>query len=440
MQSAGGRTGPLAVLLRGAGAPDPAPVLRLRGLGFALVDEADSVLIDEARTPMIIAKRAPDDAFDYAAALSVAAALETPADFVVPPGSLVAELTDAGRATLAARTAGLGGLWRHRRAREEVAEQALAALHLFQRDRDYILRDGKVEIVDEYTGRVAEGRKWERGLQQLIEAKEQAERSPRDLTAARVTCQSFFRRYARLAGMSGTAAEHAAEFHVVYGLSVVRIPTHRTIRRRCQGQAIHAASAARWDAVAEAAVAAARTGRAVLIGTRSVAASEEVAKRLAARGLPHAVLNARQDGDEAAVVAKAGMRGRITVATNMAGRGTDIKLAPGLAALGGLHVIVTECNDSPRIDRQLIGRAARQGDPGSWQAIVCLCDELFQLHVPQPLLRLAGARLPGGWVTLTLLRRLAQYNAGQRHAGERRAVTRNEGSATKSLAFAGNPK
>jgi preprotein translocase subunit SecA len=412
--------------------------LRLTGLGFAIVDEADSILIDEARTPLIIAAR--DDAaqsIDHAKALQMAASLRPGEHYELLIDRRAAELTDRGREFLATITASFGGVWRYRRAREEIARQALAALHLYERDHQYIVRDGKVEIVDEYTGRVAEGRKWEHGLHQMIEAKEQAELSPRDQTSARITYQSLFRRYARLAGMSGTAAEHRSELWAVYGLRTVRIPTHRPVRRRCTGRILYPDAGSRWEAVAEAAARTAAAGRPVLVGTRSVAASERISRCLADRGLLHTVLNAHQDRDEAEIVALAGQPQRITVATNMAGRGTDIRLADGIAELGGLHVILTEYHESRRIDRQLIGRGARQGDPGSWEAIVCADDALFTLHVPWlvRLLRVWGHSEMR--MKPNLLRVVAQLVAERKYVRDRRSVLRVERNAAKQLAFVG---
>ena len=417
---------------RPAAAANQQPVLR--GLGFAIVDEADSALIDEARTPLIIARTGGETGLDYTEALRIAASLVPGEHFRIDNGRRMAELAEAGRTWLAGQAGAMPGLWRHRRAREEIVEQALAAQHLFRRDRHYILRDGKVEIVDEYTGRVAEGRRWERGLHQLIEAKEGLVPTARDRTAARITYQNLFRRYVRLAGMSGTAAEHAAEFLAVYGLRVVRVPTHRPVRRSCRGHRLHPTDAGRWAQVADAAGREAAAGRPVLIGTRSVAASEAVAAVLAARGLPHTVLNARQDRDEAATVARAGEAGRITVATNMAGRGTDIRLGPGVAARGGLHVILTEFHESPRIDRQLVGRCARQGDPGSWEAVVCREDELFRAFLPR--LRRALHALPP-LLALFGLRRLAQSAAEARHGRDRRRLLAAERAARRNLALAG---
>lgn len=406
----------------------------LKGLGYAIIDEADSALIDEARTPLIIARTGGEPGLDYAAALRIAHDLTSGEHYQVDHGRRSTELADSGRTFLADRADAMPGLWRHRRAREEIVEQALAAQHLYQRDRHYILRDDKVEIVDEYTGRVAEGRRWERGLHQLIEAKEGLMPTARDRTAARITYQSLFRRYVRLAGMSGTAAEHATEFVSVYGLEVVRIPTHRPVQRKCLGRALHRTAMARWDAVAKAASREAALGRPVLIGTRSVAASEAVAAALAGHGLPHTVLNARQDRDEANIVARAGQEGRITVATNMAGRGTDIRLGAGIAARGGLHVILTEFHESPRIDRQLIGRCARQGEPGSWEAIVSLEDELFHSFVPR--LRHALSGLPRG-LALAGLRRVAQTMAEAQHGRDRRSLLAVERTSRRKLALVG---
>lgn len=411
-----------------------AGMIVLRGLGYAIVDEADSALIDEARTPLIIAERTGEPELHYQTVLDIARSLQNDTHYTLNIVRRSVELTAAGRSALAAHADALGGMWRHLRAREEMTEQALAALYLFQRDRHYILRDGKVHIVDEYTGRVAEGRNWERGLHQLIEVKEGAAVSPQNRTTARITYQSFFRRYVRLSGMSGTAKEHTAEFHTVYGLGVVSVPTHRPPRRQCLGRALAATSQARWYAVAEAAAREVAKGRPVLIGTRSVSASEMLSAVLTERGLEHTVLNARQDKDEAEVVAQAGHPGRITVATNMAGRGTDIRLSEEVVERGGLHVILTEYHESARIDRQLIGRCARQGDPGSWEAIVSVEDELFGAHTR----RLCEAA--GHWrseMALEALRRAAQFGAELRHARDRRTLLAAERAARRMFAFAG---
>ncbi len=408
-----------------------APPLLLRGLGFAIVDEADSVLVDEARTPLIIsADSGPGNDPGWDAALEVARGLCAGEDYeAITPRKLV-RLTDRGRARLEAEEARRGGLWAIRAAREELAQQALSALLMYRRDAEYVVADGKVQIVDEGTGRIAEGRTWERGLHQLIEAKEGVERTGRRVTLARITYQRFFRRYLRLSGMTGTGWELAGEIRAVYGLPVVRIPTNRPPRRRNLGARLLPDEAAKWEAVAEAARAAAARGRAVLVGTRSVAASEALSARLAARGLPHTVLNARSHADEAQIVARAGAPGRVTVATNMAGRGTDIHLDPAVRAAGGLHVILTEHHESARVDRQLIGRGARQGDPGSFEAIVARDDELFR--------HFAGAATRA--LPLAALRRLAQARAEATRAAERARTMRSDIESRDRMGFAGVPE
>lgn len=427
--------------LAGAGSGSPLPVL-LRGLYFAIVDEADSVLIDEARTPLIISSDV-DDANGrvlYEQALALAASLDRRRHYLLRPQERSIELSDAGRAAVAEFARGLPGLWRIPRAREEVVEQGLSALHLFQLDRHYLIVDGKVQIVDEYTGRVMADRSWERGLHQMIEVKEQLDLSKRRDTISRITYQRFFRRYLRLAGMTGTAIEVAPEMRSVYALDVLRIPPNRPLIRRDLGQRVFVDSDRRWAAVVERAAGMHAGGRAVLIGTRSVAASELVSQRLTTAGLPHALLNARQDADEAAIIAQAGQPGRITVATNMAGRGTDIVLSPEVRAAGGLHVILSEYHDAARIDRQLFGRAGRQGDPGSCEAIVALDDELFVAHA-SPLLDWLRARAsPDGRLPDALgrlLRRFAQRAAERQHSRIRRQTVELDQRVEQSLAFAG---
>lgn len=419
------------------------PTARLRGLYYAIVDEADSVLIDEARTPLIIASDVEDPhgrAF-YEQALALAASLDRRLHYRLRPQERSVELSDAGRAAVAEFAAGLPGLWSIARAREELVEQGLSALHLYQLDRHYLVADDKVQIVDEYTGRVMADRSWERGLHQMIEVKEGLDLSRRRDTISRITYQRFFRRYLRLAGMTGTAIEVAPEMRAVYALDVVRIPPNRPVIRRDLGQRLFVDSDRRWAAVVERAAAMRACGRAVLIGTRSVAASEVASQRLTAAGLPHAVLNARQDAHEAEVVATAGQSGRITVATNMAGRGTDILLSPEVRQAGGLHVVLTEFHDAARIDRQLFGRAGRQGDPGSCEAIVSLDDELFRAHVPPRLLAWLRTRTGSDGVLPARLARPLRHHvqaaAERQHSRVRRQTLEMDKRVQQSLAFAG---
>ncbi|OFZ97963.1 MAG: hypothetical protein A2Z64_12680 [Betaproteobacteria bacterium RIFCSPLOWO2_02_67_12] len=321
-----------------------------------------------------------------------------------------------------------------------MVRQALSAIHLFQRDQHYVIAEGKVQIVDEFTGRIMPDRSWERGLHQMIEAREGVELSARRETLARITYQRLFRRYLLLAGMTGTALEVAEEVWSVYRLPVVKVPLNRPSRREMHAGRLLATARAKWDAVAATAERITRREqRPLLIGTRSVQASEELSRVLTARGLAHALLNAKQDRSEAEIIAAAGNAATITVATNMAGRGTDIRLGPQVAEHGGLHVILTECHESARVDRQLFGRCARQGDPGDCQAIVSLEDELFRVYAPW-LTRLA-ARLGGGeerarWA-LAILRVVAQAAAERRNSSIRRDTLRQDRRLEKTLAFSG---
>ena len=400
-----------------------------RGLHYAIVDEADSVLVDEARTPLIISGKSGDTLEQrvYQEALGLGAQLERDRDFTLDDRERAVRLTPAGLDRLERLGAALGGVWSGPQRRQELVRQALTALCLILRDKHYLVRDGKVQIVDEYTGRVMEGRTWEHGLHQLVEAKEGCTVTGRNDPLARITYQRFFRRYLRLAGMTGTAREVAGEIWAVYRLPVVRIPTNRPVVRRSLGDRVHRTAAEKWEAVVARVAAVHRQGRPVLIGTRSVAASEHLSALLSQAELPHQVLNARQDAEEAAIIARAGEAGRITVATNMAGRGTDITLGPGIAQAGGLHVIATERHDAGRIDRQLFGRCGRQGDPGSYEAILSLEDELVAVH--------------GGGVAGLVSRRRAvrgaQRAAERLHSRMRRDLLKADTQLETALAFSG---
>ena len=356
----------------------------LRGLCMAIIDEADSILIDEARVPLILSRPVPNgQERDYLGqSLALARNLREGRDFGLDRTSRSVELTVAGRERLEKAAAGLGAIWRNRLHREETAGLALAALHLYRADRDYLVRAGQVHIIDETTGRIAPGRAWSRGLHQLIEMKEACEPTAPTVTAAQITYQRFFPRYLRLGGLSGTLSESRAELLAVYGLPVRRVPLRRPDQRRVLPSRLFHDRKALRDAVADRVAEIQRSGRPVLLGNESVADSEALSERLTAAGLEHAVLNARQDGAEAHIVAQAGQPGRITVTTNMAGRGTDIPLAPGVAERGGLHVISCQLNAARRIDRQLAGRCARQGDPGSVETWLSLHSVLLRRTCP----------------------------------------------------------
>ncbi|HVY06017.1 MAG TPA: DEAD/DEAH box helicase, partial [Burkholderiales bacterium] len=332
----------------------------LRGLCMAIVDEADSILIDDARVPLVISEpsRNPQSAQYLAGALELAASLILETEFTLDRPGMTATLTTQGRARIEEACVSNGTAWRNRLHREETVCQALAALHLYERDRNYLVREDGIVIIDEATGRAAPGRVWSRGLHQLIEVKEGREPTGETATAAQITYQRFFQRYLALGGMSGTLREARAELASVYGLRIIEIPTHRPCRREVLPTRLFGDRAAQMRAVVSEVATLSHSGRPVLIGTDSVAASQELSRLLAGAGVAHKVLDASQDREEAQVVALAGQRGRVTVATNMAGRGTDIALGEGVAQLGGLHVISCQLNASARIDRQLAGRCA----------------------------------------------------------------------------------
>jgi preprotein translocase subunit SecA len=427
--------------LRGRAARDEELVLR--GLCFGLVDEADSVFVDEARTPLILSSSAgaADEKTQCEQTLAFARQLSAGGDYVIDLAGRSVSLTAAGRDKVSDLATDLGGVWTSVRAREELITQALSALILFRRDQHYVVSDGKVQIVDESTGRVMPDRSWERGLHQLIEVKEQCEPTERRETLARLTYQRLFRRYIRLAGMTGTAREVTREIRRVYGLQTVRIPLHRQSRREYGVPVVCETRTEKWRRVAATVERlAVFGGRPVLIGTRSVQASEEISEVLREHGIQHALLNAKQDEEEAHVIALAGQASRVTVATNMAGRGTDIRLGEGVAERGGLHVILTEYHESRRVDRQLFGRCGRQGDPGSCEAIVSLEDEIYAVYaasatgVVERLGRI-GARLPeafhGG------LRWLAQFRAERRNREIRMQNLRHDRRLDSVLAFSG---
>ena len=418
--------------------------LRMRGLHFAIVDEADSVLVDEARTPLIISGQADGQVTTATAteALAIADALAEGEDYTIVQDEKRIILTEAGRARIAQfAEAQESTSWRGVVAREEMARQALSARHLFHRDEQYLVRDGKVQIIDEHTGRAMPDRAWSDGLHQMIEVKEGCEPSARRTTIARMTYQRFFRRYRYLSGMSGTARQVAHELWSVYKLPVVRIPTHRPIQRLHLPDRVLPTTAQKWDVAMARIAELHELGAPILLGTRSVASSEEAARRLAEAGLPYRVINAAQDAEEAAVVAVAGERGRITVATNMAGRGTDIQLADGVEELGGLHVLMVDRHEARRIDDQLAGRSGRQGQKGCFQAILSLEDPLLDFPLA-PLARNADllARPFMGEAFARWLLRYAQRRTERIHARMRADVLKTDAMQSKVLAFTGRPE
>jgi preprotein translocase subunit SecA len=353
-----------------------------RDLNFAFVDESDSVFIDEARTPLIIAMptrpATPEECVVYLWADALARKFRWNEHFTFDAKKDKIELTEAGKAEVRWSNPPSG---EHSHAFDKLFEHIERACHShyrYIRDQHYMIHDNKIVIVDEYTGRPMPDRHWRDGLHQAVEAKEQVPITLASDHAAKITFQSYFRLYKKLAGMTGTAAQNWVEIRRVYRLWVVCIPTNRPVIREHLPDRVFPTEDAKFDAIVTEVAQLQAAGRPVLIGTRSVEKSEKLSEKLTAAGVEHQVLNARQNEQEAEIVSQAGMPGRVTIATNMAGRGTDIKLGPGGAAAGGLHVLGTERHDARRVDRQLIGRAGRQGDPGSGQFFVSLEDELLE--------------------------------------------------------------
>ena len=436
---------PAALMARIAdGAGSGTDRLVQRGLPYALIDEADSVLIDEAVTPLIISGEAPNpeqvEAFQEAATL--AAQLETPPHYRVDARYHEVDLTPAGKQRVAELTKDMPGIWRGARRAEEMIVQALTARTFYVRDKQYVLHEDKVVIVDEFTGRLMPDREWRDGLHQAVSAREGIEVQPPKDTYARVSFQRFFRLYRKLGGMTGTAAEAWREFWQIYHLPVVTLPTNRPCQRRVLPDRIYATESAKWKAIVEDCRRLHAGGRPLLIGTRSVGASERLSAMLTAEGLEHQVLNARRHAEEAQIVAAAGQPGKITVATNMAGRGTDIKLGQGVEALGGLYVIATERHEAGRIDRQLFGRCARQGDLGTAQAVISLEDELLTRRTPH---LAASLRKRHGQtdreISSHVTRRLfdiAQRRAERLALAQRKGVLQSDNWLDEYLGFAGS--
>ncbi len=417
----------------------------MRGLHAVIVDEADSVLVDEAVTPLIIAQRRENPVLRTAcrAASVLADALVAGRDYTLETRYREVELTDAGMMAVESLAERLPPLWRGPGRRRELIEQAISARIFFLKDKNYVIQDGRVVIVDEFTGRIMPNRSWSEGLHQAIEAKEGIEITEPNETMARLSFQRFFRLFPHLCGMTGTATEAAGEFWRIYNLSVVTIPTHKPCIRRLEPEKVFHTADEKWRAIVDEIQNLHAQQRPVLVGTRNVAASERLAAQLDAAGLEYNLLNAVRHKEEARIIAEAGLHGKITIATNMAGRGTDIKLAGEVARIGGLHVIATERNESKRIDRQLFGRAARQGDPGSARGFVSLEDELFQRFTHAPVSRsltALHARNPRqSYKSVLLAMDRAQRSAERLAFRMRRSVLGADTWLDESLSFSEDP-
>ncbi len=426
----------------GMGGQGHAPPL-MRGLCMALLDEADSILLDEAEVPLILSRNAPHAArraFLWQA-LALARQLDATRDYVLHAADQVATLTATGEERLARLAGGLGGPWQRPRYRREAVLTALAGQHAYHRDEHYLVRDGAIELLDQVTGRVAPGRVWSRGLHTVVALKEGLCPPPETETVAQTTFQRFFQRYWRLCGISGSLWEARAELRQVYGADVVCIPLHRPshaqempARRFEDAPAMFRAAVARVEALCA-------SGRPVLLGTNSVADSQQLSNCLRAYGIEHRVLNALNDADEAAIVARAGHSGCVTVATRMAGRGTDIELDDAARAAGGLHVLSCQDNPSRRLDRQLAGRAARHGDPGS---VEIWSFDGFGGPATKPLLL---TRSTWNWLSACIAtawlvrapRRWAQSREERRRALLRRSLLEQDLLWERRLSFAGAP-
>lgn len=351
--------------------------LMLRGLHFAVIDEADSVLLDEARTPLVISGEVGGNSRQiqiYGEAMVIARELEKDEHFQLDVTKREVTFLEEGEKLIEQSCSNLGSYWIGRTKRLEMLHKALMALYIFKANVDYLIVDGKVQIIDENTGRVMPDRSWEAGLHQMIETKEECElTSPRE-TLARISYQKFFRFYHHIGGMTGTAKEVTGELWSTYGLPVVKIPTHRPSLRQDFGSRLYFTREQQWEALLKQIVKLHAEKRSVLVGTANVEASEALSVALDKENIPHQVLNAKNNEQEADMVSQAGQVGQITVATSMAGRGTDIKLCEEVREHGGLHVLLTQYLDASRIDRQLIGRSARLGDPGSFEMILALSD------------------------------------------------------------------
>ncbi len=350
-----------------------------RPLHYAIVDEVDSILIDEARTPLIISGQGHDATELYGKFAQVIPRLVKDEDFTVDEKAHAVPITETGVAKVE-KMLGVSNLYDQRNL--ELTHQlnaALKAWNLFHRDQQYIVKDGEVVIVDEFTGRLMYGRRYSDGIHQAIEAKEGLTVRSEDQTLATITFQNYFRLYDKLAGMTGTAKTEEREFREIYGLDVVVMPTNRSVARKDAPDIVYRTENAKFDAVVEEIIKEHDTGRPVLVGTRSIEKSERLAMLLRRRGVECNVLNAKYHEQEAQIIKDAGVWGAVTIATNMAGRGVDIKLGAGVADVGGLHIIGTERHESRRIDNQLRGRAGRQGDLGSTRFYIALDDELMRL-------------------------------------------------------------
>ncbi|MEE9200415.1 MAG: preprotein translocase subunit SecA [Candidatus Brocadiales bacterium] len=350
-----------------------------KALNYAIIDEVDSILIDEARTPLIISGPTEESTERYYIADRIARRLRKDKHFEIKEKEKTVHLNDAGIEEVE-KQLGVGSIYTEKNMEwPHNIEQSLRAHNMFKKDTDYIVKDGHVVIVDEFTGRLMDGRVWSDGLHQAVEAKERQKIKEENQTLATITLQNYFRLYNKLAGMTGTAVTEAVEFDKIYGLRVVSTPTNKPLKRDNSPDRVYRTQKEKWKAIVDEITEINKAGRPILVGTASIEKSEMLSEKLDRCGIKHEVLNAKQHEREAHIIAKAGQAGNVTVATNMAGRGTDIVLGEGVAGRGGLHVLGTERHEARRIDNQLRGRSGRQGDPGSSRFYVALDDDLMRI-------------------------------------------------------------
>ena len=422
--------------------------LLLRGLCFAVVDEADSVFIDESRTPLILSCKSGNKQQEeiHREAIWLAMQVNNPIYYTIDKQAKQVTLTAHGESYVQELANDLSEIWHGERRRKALIEQALSALHCYKKDVQYIINEGEIHIIDENTGRSMPDRSWEAGLHQMIEEKESCEQTGQNQTIARISYQRFFSRYLKLSGMTGTGKEVAGELWSTFGLSVQQVPTHKPSRRVYESPSIYYTHEEKWQAVVDDVLTMQAQHRPVLVGVRTVMDSEYISGLLALTECNHQVLNAKHHEEEAQIVKLAGRAGCVTVATNMAGRGTDIKLDDEADQAGGLHVICCEKNDSRRIDRQLAGRSARQGDPGSYKVICSIEDDAVVKHFSGITLFLLSYRLkrklPFGELVqpcclANLLINLSQRIVEYYHRRIRKALVKVDEKRESMLAFSG---
>lgn len=425
-------------------APGSGIRLTQRGLFRALIDEADNGLIDEAVTPLIISQKIESEELSGAClgAWKIAEFLRADADYTVNRARREIKLTESGEQKAADQNEFPDvPLWRCPQRRKQMILLALEGREFFTLGSHYIIEEGKVVIIDESTGRPMPDRSWKLGLHQIIEAKEGVEITPPSTTIAQISFQSFFQKYRSLSGATGTAKEIADEVWTIYGVATIRIPRNLPNISKIGSARFYLSESDREHAVMQEILNCHQSGKPVLVGTRTVTSSEQLGKKLGFKNIDHVILNAKRLAFEAGIVADAGRRNRITIATNMAGRGTDIELADGVRELGGLHVIATEPHETRRVDRQLFGRSGRQGDPGSVSRYYAFDDLLFQNFLPGWLHRLVSqtaSSRTGKMASDMVCRMLLRYVQGRaekvaRH--RRKQVAENDRQQRASLGF-----